>query len=128
MRSIKEQRFVVVGVLILFVVVSVIGSLVTSTPDPLPGIALGSIPLLHVLRSLIFFAAGLAVMVVIRRAWEGQLPSELSTSGLKYGVGEAVLENSETLDRAIRRIDRLERMQSSASEDLFKIDKTESVE
>src|SRR5262245_57835548 len=127
MRNIRQR--VVVTTLVLLVVVSVMGSLLTTTPRPLPGVALGSIPLLHVLRSLIFFAAGLAVLVVLRRAWEGQLPSEMSTSGLKYGVGEAVVENMSVINDAISRIDRLERMQSKVDEDLLvKVDNTEEVE
>lgn len=55
-------------------------------PDALPSVALGSAGLLHVEKALAGFAAYLFVLVVLARAFAGDLPSEIR--GLKYSVGE----------------------------------------
>ena len=88
----------------------------------LPGAALGSEALLHAGRTLAFFAAYLAVLVVFVRGWEGELPYELSGRGLKYktrelkeeiqGTIEALIEANEELadrvDELKSRMDSLE--------------------
>jgi hypothetical protein len=63
----------------------------TGAPARLPDVALSSAVLFHLERALAFLAAYTAILVLVIRAWSGQLPSELSAQGLKYteGVGVA---------------------------------------
>src|SRR3954452_22043753 len=66
------------------VTAAVVVSLVTGAPRDLPDVALSSTVLFHVERSVVVLACFVAVLVVLVRAWSGQLPTELSTQGLKY--------------------------------------------
>ena len=66
-----------------------IAALITSaitgpSPGPQPGVALGSEPLLLVERTVAFFAAWLAVVVVVAQALKGHLPIEVSGRGVRY--------------------------------------------
>jgi hypothetical protein len=92
---------------------------VTSLPAPLPAIALGSDVLLHVERGLATLGGYLVLLVVLSRAWNGQLPTEFSTQGLKYasdrtfqGLDLAEAEAARARDERLmllRRIEALER-------------------
>lgn len=64
-------------------------TLVTSAPAPLPSIALGSRVLFHLERMLALLSGFLVLLVVLQRAWSGQLPSEISTQGVTYTAEEA---------------------------------------
>jgi hypothetical protein len=64
-------------------------SLVTGAPRDLPDVALSSTVLFHVERSVAVLAGFVAVLVLVIRAWSGQLPTELSTQGLKYGASDS---------------------------------------
>jgi hypothetical protein len=79
-----------------------LASLVAGEPDRLPGAALGSVVVLHAERALGLFAASLLVLLVVVRAFEGELPSELSGRGVKYasrdGVEALRSELTNTLD------------------------------
>lgn len=70
------------------VTVGLLGSLAlglgTDAPEDLPGIALGSLPLLIAERTLALFAIWLAVLVVLTQALKGRLPSEISRGGIRY--------------------------------------------
>lgn len=81
------------GALVLF---GLLGAMVLSVesgrPDELPGIALGSAGLLCVEKAAGAFAAYLFVLVVVVRAFAGELPSEVR--GLKYAVGETRAETA----------------------------------
>lgn len=103
---------------VLFVL-SLAGTLVGGTPTRLPGIALGSPVLLHVERVIALFAALFLALVVLVRAFQGRLPTELSGRGVKYSERETTeeirdstataLENLETAQRELAaRIDALE--------------------
>jgi hypothetical protein len=85
----------------------------------LPDVALGSGVLFHLERTLAVMAACIALLVVIGRAWSGQLPSEFSAQGLKYAETEAaegvladVVEETERLriefEGLRRRVERIE--------------------
>lgn len=77
------------GVVVILALVFV-ASLVAGTPAKLPGVALGSAVVLHAERTVALFAAVLLVLVVLVRAFQGQLPQELSgRGGVKYAEREA---------------------------------------
>ena len=121
MAQAMKKRLMAIVLLVGFIG-SLIASLVSGVPDKLPGAALGSEALLHAGRTLAFFAAYLAVLVVFVRGWEGELPYELSGRGLKYktrelkeeiqGTIEALIEANEELadrvDELKSRMDSLE--------------------
>ncbi len=87
------------------VVAGIAGSLaVALAGDPpmvLPGIALGSTALLYVEKATACFSSYLLVLVVVVRAFAGDLPSELR--GVKYAV-----QSDSELGAAIRRLTRAE--------------------
>ncbi len=76
-------------------------SLVGGTPGSLPGVALGSLLLLHAERTAAFFAALLLALVVLVRAFQGRLPSELSGRGVKYAEREGTEEIRDTTATAL---------------------------
>lgn len=65
-------------------VASTVVTVLAGTPTQLPGLALGSVVLLHAERVLALVAVSVAVLTVVVRAGSGRLPVELSTSGLRY--------------------------------------------
>lgn len=70
-------------------------TLLGGAPSRLPDTALSSTVLLHVERTAVILAAAFVVFVILARAWEGKLPSELSRDGAKW---DAV--SSETVEDA----------------------------
>jgi hypothetical protein len=83
--------------LVLLIVTAVLVSLVEGSPDRLPGVALGSPVLLHVERAAAFFAIVVAIVSVLREAWRGRLPTQLTTAGLAYEADVAAAEAVERL-------------------------------
>jgi hypothetical protein len=59
-------------------------TVLTGTPSNLPSVALGSTALFHIERVIAFFAAFLIAFVVLTRAWQGHLPSAISSQGVTY--------------------------------------------
>jgi uncharacterized membrane protein len=55
-----------------------------ATPSLLPAIALSSTMLFHLERGAACFAVYVFVLVILIRAWRGELPSEMSSQGVKY--------------------------------------------
>ena len=82
MRLIRERALFAVTAAVL--VGSASASLLGGTPAELPGIAMGSAAVLHVERAGALFAVGLFVVVVLARAWSGELPTEVSGRGVQY--------------------------------------------
>ena len=66
------------------VLVSMAVSVIEGTPRRLPGVALGSVVLLHAERALALLAVTVAAVSILLQAAHGRLPIELSTSGLRY--------------------------------------------
>jgi hypothetical protein len=64
--------------------ISAFVSVCTGPPDHLPSIALGSVFLLCVERTVALFAVCLLLVVVLVEAWRGNLPMEISGRGVKY--------------------------------------------
>jgi hypothetical protein len=75
-------------------------SVLEGTPDALPGVALGSVVLLHAERVLALIAVAIAAVSVLVYAARGRLPVELSTSGLRY--------EAEAADRAAAAVTQLQ--------------------
>ncbi|MEA2438218.1 MAG: hypothetical protein QOF65_2774 [Thermoleophilaceae bacterium] len=69
----------------------------TGTPSTLPDIALACPALLHLERTLAFLAVYLVLLMVVSRAWSGELPSAVSTQGVTYSANEAKDATSETV-------------------------------
>jgi len=78
------------------VVGAVLLSLLSINPARLPGLALGSPALLYVEKAVACFTAYLLVLVVVVRAFDGDLPSELR--GLKWAVHEGRAQAAEGID------------------------------
>jgi hypothetical protein len=85
---------------------------VTGTPASLPDIALGAPVLFHLERLLALLAAYVAVILVVSRAWGGELPTAISTQGVIYSAEEtkaATIESVKELRAELERLrDRLE--------------------
>ena len=85
----------------LLLAVALAGSLAGGIPKSLPGVALVSPALLYAERTVAFFAALLLALVVLVRAFQGRLPSELSGRGVKYAEREATEEIRDTTATAL---------------------------
>jgi hypothetical protein len=87
----------------------------TGTPARLPAIALGSNVLFHLERLVALLAGFVALLAIVTRAWSGQLPSEVSTAGVKYAAEETRATTSDaaraTRDELQRLSARLERLE-----------------
>jgi hypothetical protein len=87
----------------------------TGAPTGLPDIALGSVVLFHIERTIALLGGYLAILVVVARAWAGELPTEMSAQGLKYATADAksTAETVEGLEEKINlpwaRIEGMER-------------------
>jgi hypothetical protein len=99
----------------LLALVGVTGSLLLSLaggrPATLPGVALGSTALLYVEKATACFTAYLLVLVVVARAFDGQLPSELR--GVRFSDGDAKgeIQRLANVERELRdRLDHIERV------------------
>jgi hypothetical protein len=73
--------------------IATLATILEGAPTRLPGLALGSVALLHALRIAALFAIGVVIATVLVRASAGSLPTQLSTTGLSYEAEET----SETL-------------------------------
>ncbi len=79
---------------------SITASLLAGAPVDLPGVALGSVVLLHAERAAALFAAILLALIVVSRAVAGELPYEISGRGVKYEERHAVDRVGERLEAA----------------------------
>jgi hypothetical protein len=70
-------------------VAAIVVTALDGTPDRLPGVALGSGVLLHAERAAALFAIVIAAVTVLAQAARGRLPSDVSTSGLRYEAAAA---------------------------------------
>jgi hypothetical protein len=70
--------------LLLFLAGALAVTVIAGVPSGLPDVALGSGAVLHVERALVIMAAIFFIFVLVARAWEGELPNEISRDGFKY--------------------------------------------
>jgi hypothetical protein len=82
--------------LVGWLAVVILATLIEGAPRPLPGLALGSILLLHCLRVAALFGVGVIIGTVLVHASAGRLPTQLSTTGLAYDA-EATSETTAAL-------------------------------
>jgi hypothetical protein len=87
-----------------------------SPPARLPGVALGSPLLLHFEKAAAFFTVILLGVVVIVRAFQGDLPSELR--GLKYTLHNSETDTSNVVDGLTDLTETLERRLDAVEERL----------
>lgn len=80
-------------------------SVVEGAPARLPGVAMGSVVLLHAERAAALFALLLAVLTVLSHAANGRLPTQLGTTGLSYDAPSLV--NADAVHALQREVDKL---------------------
>lgn len=112
----KETRNLVLGFCVLAAgFAAVLVTALSSVPDELPDVALGSVAVLHFLRAAAVFLIILLSLAVLDRAIvSGQLPSEFSGQGLGYAEQardeaaaglEAVIAKLKQLDDRVKAIE-----------------------
>jgi len=92
-------------VVALLLVLAVGASLVSGIPESLPGVALGSSVTLHAERAAVFFVGLLLALVVLVRAFQGRLPSELSGRGVKYADRQGTEQIRDTTATALEQLE-----------------------
>jgi hypothetical protein len=82
----------------------------SGVPRPLPGIALGSVALFYIERGVAAFAALVVAVSLLTRGLRGELPSQVSTTGLTYSesLERAVSSSDEALAALAARVGRLD--------------------
>jgi hypothetical protein len=89
---------------------AVVITLLSDVPHPLPGIALGSDSLFYIERGVAAFAALVIAMSLLGRGLKGELPSQVSTSGLTYPerLERAVTTSDVAIAALSSRVDKLD--------------------
>lgn len=107
------SRWLSALVVLAAVVACVMVTLIEGRPRQLPGVALGSVVVLHAERALALLAVIVATLSIGVQAARGRLPIELSTSGLRYeaaaadDAAAAVAELQEQFDELVAIVDAL---------------------
>jgi hypothetical protein len=99
---------------------SIAAALATEVPERLPSVALGSPLVLYAERSAAVFAALLLALLVLIRAWNGELPTELSGRGVTYTKSETT---ADLRDAALEALAELEQAQEVLGERLERLER-----
>jgi hypothetical protein len=85
-------------------------TLLSGVPRPLPGIALGSEPLFLIERGVAALAALVIATSLLARGLKGELPSQVSTTGLTYpeSLERAVTSSDAAITALSLRVDQLD--------------------
>jgi hypothetical protein len=85
-------------------------TLLSGVPRPLPGIALGSEPLFLIERGVAALAALVIATSLVARGLKGELPSQVSTTGLTYpeSLERAVTSSDAAISALSLRVDQLD--------------------
>jgi hypothetical protein len=85
-------------------------TLLSGVPRPLPGIALGSEPLFLIERGVAALAALVIATSLLARGLKGELPSQVSTTGLTYpeSLERAVTSSDAAISALSLRVDQLD--------------------
>jgi hypothetical protein len=85
-------------------------TLLSGVPRPLPGIALGSEPLFLIERGAAALAALVIATSLLARGLKGELPSQVSTTGLTYpeSLERAVTSSDAAISALSLRVDQLD--------------------
>jgi hypothetical protein len=91
-------------------VAAVLITLISDVPRPLPGIALGSEPLFYIERGVAVFGILVIATSFLGRGLRGELPSQVSTTGVSYpeGLERAVGSSDLAITMLAARDDRLD--------------------
>jgi hypothetical protein len=85
-------------------------TLISGVPQPLPGIALGSEPLFYIERGVAAFGILVIATSFLGRGLRGELPSQVSTTGVSYPerLERAVGSSDVAITMLAARVDRLD--------------------
>jgi hypothetical protein len=91
-------------------IVSTAVTLLSPVPRPLPGIGLGSTSLFFIERGVVVFAVLVVALSLLARGLRGELPSQVSTTGLSYpeSLERAVSGSDAAITALSARLDRLD--------------------
>lgn len=91
-------------------VVAVLISAISDVPQPLPGIALGSEPLFYIERGVAAFGILVIATSFLARGLRGELPSQVSTTGVTYPerLERAVGSSDAAITMLASRVDKLD--------------------
>jgi hypothetical protein len=103
-RTRAERKRWLGPAVVTLVVASLVAAVARAAPHTLPTIALGSDIVLYVERAAAVFAVLFLALLVIYRAFLGELPSELSGRGVKYADVDAVEQLRAELTDAIAKL------------------------
>jgi hypothetical protein len=92
----KKPLVIVLGALAIG---ALIGAVLQGQPEQLPTMALGSVLVLYALRTAVLFAVGTGILLMLIKAWGGELPTELGVKGLRYEAGEATKKINQNINR-----------------------------
>ncbi len=96
---------------------AIVVTLIEGAPTRLPGVALGSVALLHAERAVALLGLAVAFLSVVSQAVRGRLAVEVSTSGLRYEA-EAAEEAAAAVGELQEQFDDLERTIAALAERL----------
>jgi hypothetical protein len=102
------------GALLAVLAAALVITVTAGTPTHLPDVAMSSTVLFHLERIVVLLVTYVGLLVVLSRAWSGQLPSEVGTQGIKYSdLGLTALEREAVRARderaeMVRRIEAVE--------------------
>lgn len=85
-------------------------TLLSGVAHPLPGVALGSVPLFYIERAVAAFATLVIAISLLGRGLKGELPSQVSTTGLTYpeSLERAVTSSDLAMGALASRVDKLD--------------------
>lgn len=112
-RSVRPARPAVKAVPLAAIaafVAAVLVTVISDVPGPLPGIALGSEPLFYVERGAAAFGILVIVTTLLGRGLRGELPSQVSTTGVSYPerIERAVGSSGVAITSLAARVDKLD--------------------
>jgi hypothetical protein len=97
---------------------AVLITLISDVPRPLPGIALGSEPLFYIERGVAAFGILVVATSFLTRGLRGELPSQVSTTGISYPekLEQAVGSSDLAITMLAARVDKLDQDLSKRDE------------
>jgi hypothetical protein len=94
----------------LALIAALLITLLSAVPHPLPGIALASEALFYIERGVAAFAIFVVATSLLARGLRGELPSQVSTSGISYPekLEQAVGSSDIAITMLAERVDRVD--------------------
>jgi hypothetical protein len=88
-----------------------------ASPKKLPSLALGDGSVLYAERGFALFFVALFVVVVVFRAWDGDLPNSMSDRGVG-GADKVIQKSDDSMEKMQGQIDALEKMIDRLSDEV----------